>query len=559
MGEDGTTDGAHVGLRAVGHGRYVLRQLLGQGGMAAVHLAHDTVLDRPVAVKTLHTDLGRESSFRERFRREAQAVARLSHANIVAVYDSGEDADTDGVTVPYIVMEYIEGTSLSSVLRQEIERHGAMPADRALKVTADVLAALVVSHEHGLVHRDIKPANVMVTPKGDIKVMDFGIARALQSGVTSMTQTGMVVGTPQYLSPEQALGRSVDARADLYSVGCMLFELITGRLPFDGDTAFSIAYKHVQEQPPAPSSVNRAVTPAVDALVARALRKDPAHRFPTAEAMRDEVRRAASGEQGGTTPLVIGGGPSAAHGQGPGGPLSSAVFPQVTGELRTPTPDQVRQPYQPSPAPPFGHGTPPPHAPPPHAPLPHTPLPHTPTPQTPTPQTPPPPYGSPQQRPVQTPPPGFRPQAAAPMPGPMQAPMPQQMPPMQPMQPMQKMPPMQQLRPMQPMQPGQPARMGMPTPPPGAFAPPVPFAPRPPQPSGNGCGTAMVVIGVIVGVLVLIGIIVAIVVTDVEDGTSSTTTDYGYTGMRFPAPPGGPEAIVRLRTGAHTPGHAPGA
>ncbi|WP_377270398.1 protein kinase [Peterkaempfera sp. SMS 1(5)a] len=536
MGEDGTTDGAGAGLRAVGHGRYVLQQLLGQGGMASVHLAHDTVLDRPVAVKTLHTDLGRESSFRERFRREAQAVARLSHTNIVAVYDSGEDTDGDGSTVPYIVMEYVEGTSLSAVLRKEMEQHGAMPADRALKITAEVLAALGASHEQGLVHRDIKPGNVMVTPKGVVKVMDFGIARALQSGVTSMTQTGMVVGTPQYLSPEQALGKSVDARADLYSVGCLLFELLTGRLPFDGDTAFSIAYKHVQEQPPAPSTINRAVTPAVDALVARALRKDPAHRFPTAEAMREEVRRAASGEQGGATPLVIGGGPSAAHGQGSGGgsPISSAIFPQVTGELRTPSPEQVRQPYQPGPVPSFGAGgpmaphtpphtpvhTPPPQTPPPHTPPPHTPMPHTPVPG-PVPQ-----YGPPQNRPLHTPPPrqGFPQQGPAPMPGPMPGPMAGPIP-----------------GPMQPM------RMGAPTPPPGPFAPgPAPFAPRPPQPSGNGCGTALVVVGVIVGVLVLIGIIVAIVAARTQrdnEGPYTSPTD-GYSGMRFPGPASGPGAVI---------------
>ncbi|WP_063796059.1 protein kinase domain-containing protein [Streptacidiphilus griseoplanus] len=521
MGEDGTTDGAATGLRAVGHGRYVLRQLLGQGGMASVHLAQDTVLDRPVAVKTLHTDLGRESSFRERFRREAQAVARLSHTNIVAVYDSGEDTDADGSTIPYIVMEYVEGTSLSAVLRREIEQHGAMPADRALKITADVLAALGASHEQGLVHRDIKPGNVMVTPKGVVKVMDFGIARALQSGVTSMTQTGMVVGTPQYLSPEQALGKSVDARADLYSVGCLLFELLTGRLPFDGDTAFSIAYKHVQEQPPAPSSINRAVTAAVDALVARALRKDPAHRFPTAEAMRDEVQRAASGEQGGATPLVIGGGPSAAHGQGSGGgPISSAIFPQVTGELRTPSPDQVRQPYQPAPMPSFGQGAPmAPHTPPPHTPQPHTPVPHTPVPQ----------YGPPQQRPPHTPPPkqGFPQPGPMPMPGPMPGPMQAQTPP--------------------PMRPMQPMRMGAPTPPPGPFAPgPAPFAPRPPQTGANGCGTALVVVGVIVGVLVLIGIIVAIVAAKAENSNQDpyTSPTDGYSGLRFPGPPGEPGTLA---------------
>ena len=291
MSEQGTTGQGGGAGRTVGHGRYLLRDLLGQGGMATVHLADDTVLDRPVAVKTMLGEMSREPSFRERFRREAQAVARLNHTNIVAVYDSGEDVNDDGIHVPFIVMEYVEGASLSSALRDDIARHGAMPTDRALKITADVLAALAASHEQGLVHRDIKPANVMLTKRGVVKVMDFGIARAMQSGVTSMTQTGMVVGTPQYLSPEQALGKAVDARSDLYSVGCLLFELLTGRLPFESDSALGMAYQHVQETPPAPSTFNAAVPPGVDALVARALRKDPVHRFPDADAMREECER----------------------------------------------------------------------------------------------------------------------------------------------------------------------------------------------------------------------------------------------------------------------------
>src|SRR5690606_26206341 len=162
------------------------QSLLGAGGMASVYLAHDAVLDRQVAVKTLHTELGREQSFRERFRREAQSVARLSHPNIVSVFDSGED-DIDGATVPYIVMEYVEGKPLRSVLDEDVAQYGAMPTDKALKITSDVLAALEISHEMGLVHRDIKPGNVMVTRRGVVKVMDFGIARAMQSGVTSMT------------------------------------------------------------------------------------------------------------------------------------------------------------------------------------------------------------------------------------------------------------------------------------------------------------------------------------------------------------------------------------
>ncbi|MFD3457250.1 protein kinase [Streptomyces sp. NPDC058691] len=340
MSGDGAR-GSHAG-RSVGGGRYVLRDLLGQGGMASVHLAHDTVLDRPVAVKTLHSDLGREQSFRERFRREAQAVAKLNHTNIVSVFDSGEDV-VDGAVVPYIVMEYVEGKPLRAVLDEDIARFGAMPTEKALKIVSDVLAALSESHGVGLVHRDIKPGNVMLTRRGVVKVMDFGIARAMQSGVTSMTQTGMVVGTPQYLSPEQALGRGVDERSDLYSVGCMLFELLTGRLPFEGDSPLSIAYQHVQELPPAPSGLNRAITPDTDALVARALRKNPAERFPTADTMKDETDRVAAPERGtGATPLIISAGPRA---RGRGEAVSQAVFPPVQGDLRTPQPP-VQQPYQ---------------------------------------------------------------------------------------------------------------------------------------------------------------------------------------------------------------------
>ncbi|MFC8451971.1 protein kinase [Kitasatospora sp. NPDC057223] len=470
MSEDGSAGQGH----SLGNGRYVLQHLLGEGGMASVHLAYDNVLDRQVAVKTLHTELGREQSFRERFRREAQAVARLEHTNIVTVYDSGEDVAADGATTPYIVMQLVEGQPLRDVLNEAVAQYGAMPADRALKITTGVLAALEASHDAGLVHRDIKPGNVMFDRKGVVKVMDFGIARALQSGVTSMTQTGMVVGTPQYLSPEQALGKSVDARSDLYSVGCMLFELLTGQLPFDGDSPFSIAYKHVQEEPPAPSSLNPAVTPAVDALVARALRKDPAHRFPTAEAMREEVERVLGGGQGGSplqasTPLVIGEGPRSAFAA-----PSLTSMPQVPGDLRTPAP-QVQQPYQPvHNSPQYGPQTPPPPY--------QTQPPHTPQ-----------PFQQPYQpqQPYQTPPPhGFHPQTPPPFPQQAHTPAPRPMP-----MPM----PMQQ----QPV-----------------------FAPRPAA-SNSGCSTALVVVGIILGVIVLVVIIIAIVATKAD-----STTGYGS----LPAP-----------------------
>ncbi|MEU8530840.1 MULTISPECIES: protein kinase domain-containing protein [Streptomyces] len=367
MSQDGA-QGRYAGGSVAG-GRYQLRDLLGEGGMASVYLAYDSALDRQVAIKTLHTELGREQSFRERFRREAQAVAKLSHTNIVSVFDTGEDA-LDGALMPYIVMEYVEGQPLGSVLAADVQQYGAMPADKALKVTSDVLAALETSHEMGLVHRDIKPGNVMMTKRGVVKVMDFGIARAMQSGVTSMTQTGMVVGTPQYLSPEQALGRGVDARSDLYSVGIMLFQLLTGRLPFEADSPLAIAYAHVQEEPVAPSSINRSVTPAMDALVARALKKNPNERFPSAAAMRDECLRVLSAGQTGAPVIVAGGQVSSGSGVG------SAVFPPIGQQ--TPAPQSVQTPYQ----------------------APHTPQPGPYGPPTPAPA---PSYGYPQQ--AQTPPP----------------------------------------------------------------------------------------------------------------------------------------------------------
>ncbi|MEV0410465.1 protein kinase [Streptomyces sp. NPDC050448] len=361
MSQDGT-QGQYAGGSLAG-GRYQLRDLLGAGGMASVYLAYDSALDRQVAIKTLHSDLGREQSFRERFRREAQAVAKLSHTNIVSVFDTGEGEVTfsgpgagDAAVMPYIVMEYVEGQPLGSVLDADIRQYGAMPADKALKVTADVLAALETSHEMGLVHRDIKPGNVMMTKRGVVKVMDFGIARAMQSGVTSMTQTGMVVGTPQYLSPEQALGRAVDARSDLYSVGIMLFQLLTGRIPFDADSPLAIAYAHVQEEPVAPSSINRSITPAMDALVARALKKNPNERFPTAAAMADEVARVLSAGQTGAPAIVPG-----AHTGASGAGVGSAVFPPLDSGFQAPTAQSVQQPYAPtSTQSPYAPQTPPP-------------------------------------------------------------------------------------------------------------------------------------------------------------------------------------------------------
>ncbi|MFJ6696587.1 protein kinase [Streptomyces sp. NPDC091272] len=394
MSQDGTR-GRYAGGSVAG-GRYQLRDLLGEGGMASVYLAYDSALDRQVAIKTLHAEMGREAAFRERFRREAQAVAKLSHTNIVSVFDTGED-ELGGMQMPYIVMEYVEGQPLGSVLAADVRQYGAMPAEKALKITSDVLAALETSHEMGLVHRDIKPGNVMMTKRGVVKVMDFGIARAMQSGVTSMTQTGMVVGTPQYLSPEQALGRGVDARSDLYSVGIMLFQLLTGRLPFEADSPLALAYAQVQEEPVAPSSINRTIPPAVDALVARALKKNPNERFPSAAAMADECVRVLSTVRPGAAPVIVpGSGPTMNSGSG----VSSAVFPPVEQSGYGVPASGVQMPYQPPPPGPGPYG------------------PMTPAP-VPTPQ---PAYGYPQQGGYATPPPSPYAQPSAQTP---QAPAPQ--------------------------------------------------------------------------------------------------------------------------------------
>ena len=268
-------------------GRYEPRALLGCGGMAEVHLAHDTRLDRMVAVKTLRADLAHDEVSLARFRREAQSTASLNHPSIAAVYDTGEDVSyrPDGVPVPlpYLVMEYVDGVPLSEAL------YGQPPLtpERVLELAGGILRALVHSHTQGIVHRDIKPANVMVTRAGQVKVMDFGIARDM--GEAGLTATSMVVGTAHYLSPEQALGQETDARSDLYSVGCLLYELLTYRPPFVGDSPMAVMYQHVQEEPQPPSVFNPLVTPDIDALVLRALAKDRAYRYQSAVDMLADV------------------------------------------------------------------------------------------------------------------------------------------------------------------------------------------------------------------------------------------------------------------------------
>lgn len=261
-------------------GRYEVGDLIGRGGMADVHLGYDTRLGREVAIKILRSELARDSSFLMRFRREAQSAASLNHPSIVAVFDSGEEQTVEhgggaNVAVPYIVMEHVRGHTL----RELIADRGPMEPHEAARLMAQVLRALDYSHEHGIIHRDIKPANVMVTRGINAKVMDFGIARAIADTAATMTNTSVVVGTAQYLSPEQAQGHDVEAGSDLYSAGCLLYELLTGRPPFIGDSPVAIAFQHVGE-PPQPPSVHAPDVPAaLDVVVLHALAKDPATRY----------------------------------------------------------------------------------------------------------------------------------------------------------------------------------------------------------------------------------------------------------------------------------------
>jgi eukaryotic-like serine/threonine-protein kinase len=274
--------------------RYELDGVVGRGGMAEVYRARDLRLDRTVAIKTLRTDLARDQTFQARFRREAQSAASLNNPSIVAVYDTGEDLDVStGAPVPFIVMEYVDGRTVRDLL---IEGHRLLP-ERTLEITSGVLRALEYSHQAGIVHRDIKPGNVMVTRNGDIKVMDFGIARAMSDTQATMTQTAQVIGTAQYLSPEQARGERVDARSDLYSTGCLMYELLTGRPPFTGDSPVAIAYQHVRENPIPPSRLDPSLPPWADSIVLKAMAKSPNDRYQSAAEMQADIQRAASGMQ----------------------------------------------------------------------------------------------------------------------------------------------------------------------------------------------------------------------------------------------------------------------
>ncbi|MFD6894251.1 Stk1 family PASTA domain-containing Ser/Thr kinase [Rhodococcus sp. NPDC060086] len=279
--------------------RYELGEVLGFGGMSEVHLARDLRLGRDVAIKVLRADLARDPTFYLRFRREAQNAAALNHPAIVAVYDTGE-AETEAGPIPYIVMECVEGDTLRDIVRGE----GPMPPKRAMEVIADVCAALDFSHRNGIVHRDVKPANIMINKAGAVKVMDFGIARAIADAASPMTQTAAVIGTAQYLSPEQARGEQVDARSDVYSVGCVLFEIMTGEPPFKGDSPVAVAYQHVREDPPLPSSVNQQVPAELDSVILKAMAKNPANRYQSAAEMRSDLIRVLSGQRP-SAPMVM--------------------------------------------------------------------------------------------------------------------------------------------------------------------------------------------------------------------------------------------------------------
>lgn len=276
--------------------RYHLRQSIGTGGMSEVYEAEDSVLGRTVAIKMLRPDMARDVNFRERFRREAQNSGKLNHPNIVAVFDTGEK-DVDGLMVPYIVMEYVQGRTLRDIVRED----GPMPVEEAARVLKPVADALQSSHEAGIIHRDIKPANIMLTNTGQVKVMDFGIARALDDSTSAMTQTSAVIGTAQYLSPEQARGKPADARSDVYALGCVMYETVTGRTPFEGETPFAVAYQHVQEDPAPPSElITEDLTErqrlGVDAVVLTAMAKHPADRYQSAWEMGDDLERLAQGQ-----------------------------------------------------------------------------------------------------------------------------------------------------------------------------------------------------------------------------------------------------------------------
>ena len=287
------TETADDGEQRILAGRYAIGDFIGQGGMATVYRGTDTKLGRQVAIKVMKSDLAGDEQFRERFRQEAHSASRMAHPTVVRVFDAGDDLiqTADGAKrLPFIVMEYVEGTNLRQLVSQ-----GGLSQSEACRVVDSVLTALEYSHRAGIVHRDIKPANIMITSTGQVKVMDFGIARAVSETSSTLQQTTAILGTAAYFSPEQAKGESIDARTDLYSTAVLLYELLTGDVPFRGDTAVAVAYQHVSERPKPPSDRDPEITPELDRVVLYGLSKDRAKRFQSAAEFREALREAANG------------------------------------------------------------------------------------------------------------------------------------------------------------------------------------------------------------------------------------------------------------------------
>jgi len=311
--------------------RYRLGDVIGTGGMSEVYRATDSLLGRDVAIKMLRPEMARDVNFRERFRKEAQNSGRLNHPNIVAVYDTGE-ADEDGMAIPYIVMELVHGRTLRDLVRED----GPLSPREAAQVLIPVAHALQASHDAGIIHRDVKPANIMITNTGQVKVMDFGIARALDDSTSAMTQTSAVIGTAQYLSPEQAQGKPADARSDVYALGCVLYEAVTGHAPFEGETPFAVAYQHVQEEPNAPSESldPDSLTPTervnLDAVVLTSMAKDPMDRYQSAQEFGADLERMSSGNVTRAAQMHIADDEPSAHSQPEDSTRVAAVPPATT-------------------------------------------------------------------------------------------------------------------------------------------------------------------------------------------------------------------------------------
>ena len=311
--------------------RYRLGDVIGTGGMSEVYRATDSLLGRDVAIKMLRPEMARDVNFRERFRKEAQNSGRLNHPNIVAVYDTGE-ADEDGMAIPYIVMELVHGRTLRDLVRED----GPLSPREAAQVLIPVAHALQASHDAGIIHRDVKPANIMITNTGQVKVMDFGIARALDDSTSAMTQTSAVIGTAQYLSPEQAQGKPADARSDVYALGCVLYEAVTGHAPFEGETPFAVAYQHVQEEPNAPSESldPDSLTPTervnLDAVVLTSMAKDPMDRYQSAQEFGADLERMSSGNVTRAAQMHIADDEPSAHSQPEDSTRVAAMHPATT-------------------------------------------------------------------------------------------------------------------------------------------------------------------------------------------------------------------------------------